>query len=184
MKILKLLSVTLFLTIAVSACSSDRQDMPQSGDASETEQAAQPSNNLEKAPEFEVTTIDGEVYSLEKTLEEEKPLVVYFTASWCPTCAQNWPVLSEVYPEYEDRINLVAIGIDPTDDNEVMSNLAEKEGFKFPVTRGYPDVMVDFGAQSQATTVGVTRDGYIAFMKNNQALSSSEYRELFDELLK
>ena len=76
-----------------------------------------------------------------------------------------------MYPEFEDKLDLVAIGIDPTDDEEVMRNLAEKEGFTFPSTKGYPNVMVDFGARSQATIVGVNRDGYIVFMKNKLVLA-------------
>ena len=171
------LSATAVFLLILSACSADQPDNPG------TEASAQSQTGLTKAPDFEVTTIDGEVMSLEKSMENNKPLVVYFTASWCPTCARNWPALSEVYPEYEDKLDLVAIGIDPTDDEEVMRNLAEKEGFTFPSTKGYPNVMVDFGARSQATTVGVNRDGYIVFMKSNQALSSDEYRKLFDELV-
>lgn len=153
----------------LSSCASDASDQQQ------TEQT--------KAPDFEVTTIDGETVSLQESLDNDKPVVIYFTASWCPVCAQNWPVLSEVYPEYEDELTLIAIGIDPTDDMEVMRNLAEEKGFKFPVTKGHPEIMLDFGVESQATTVGVNREGYIEFQKNKTALSAEEYRELFDSLV-
>lgn len=161
----------LILLFLVSACSSNQSENPNA------------TADLEKAPDFEVTTIAGETVSLQQSIEDEKPTVVYFTASWCPICAQNWPALSEVYPEYEDRLNLVAVGIDPTDDEEVMRELSEEKGFTFPVTKGMPNVMLDFGVESQATTVGVDRDGNIAFRKNKMALSADEYRELFDELL-
>ena len=76
-----------------------------------------------------------------------------------------------MYPEFEDKLDLVAIGIDPTDDVDVMRNLGIKEGFTFPSNKGYPSVMVDFGARSQVTTVGVNRDGYIVFMKNKLVLA-------------
>lgn len=169
----KPITVLPFLTallLFAAACSSEEQ-----------------SNNNEsepqKAPNFEVTTIDGETMSLQQSMDEDKPLVVYFTASWCPICAKNWPVLTELYPEYKDELNLVAIGIDPTDDEEVMRELAEEEGFTFLVTKGHPEIMRDFGVESQATTVGVNRNGEIAFQKNKTALSEEEYRELFDGLL-
>lgn len=170
-------SLLLTLLLFVSACSSESSETSadQSQNVSETE--------LTKAPEFEVTTIKGETVSLKGSMEENKPLVVYFTASWCPVCAKNWPALSEVYPEYQDRLNFVAIGIDPTDTEEVMSELAEEKGFTFPTTWGHPQIMVDFGVESQATTVGINRDGYIAFQKNKTALSADEYRQLFDELI-
>ncbi|MEX1213324.1 MAG: TlpA disulfide reductase family protein [Balneolaceae bacterium] len=153
---------------------------------SETESAAteSPANEAaEQAPDFEVTTIDGETVSLASSMEAGRPLVIYFTASWCPVCARNWPVLSEVYPEYSEELDLVAISIDPTDTEEVIRDLANERGFTFPVTRGYPQVMVDYGVPSQASTVGVNRDGTIEFMIEKTALSSDEFRELFDRLL-
>ncbi len=166
---------TLFAAIIFSACSSD-QDQTSRVD-SEKQSAA------DKAPDFEVTTIDGQTISLQQSLEDGKPVVVYFTASWCPTCARNWPAMSEVYPEYKDKLTMVAISIDPTDTEDVIRKLAEERGFTFPSTAGKPNIMVDFGVSGQATTVGVDRDGNIAFKKPGQALSADEFRELFAGLL-
>lgn len=173
----------IFAILVLTSCAQNNQadqmpqpDMPQS-DIAHTDSMA------EKAPDFEVTTIDGETISLSQSLEDGKPVVVYFTASWCPTCARNWPAMSEVYPEFEDRLTLVAISIDPTDTDEVMRNLSEEKNFSFPSTSGHPEIMMDFGVESQATTVGVDRDGNIAFIKSYQALSSEEYRELFTSLV-
>ena len=145
---------------------------------------AQNSSNsdLEKAPDFEVTTLEGNTVSLETSIEEDKPLIVYFTASWCPTCAKNWPVFSELYPEYRDKLNFISISIDPTDTREVISELVEEEGITYPTTWGHPNIMVDFGVKAQATTVGINRDGYIVFTKSNTALSTEETRSLFDQL--
>lgn len=169
---------TLFISILLIsltvACGAEKNE------TSETVEAVE---NAEMAPDFEVTTVSGETISLENSLYDGKPVVIYFTASWCPICAQNWPVLTEVYPDYKDKLTLVAIGIDPTDDNETMRELSEEKGFTFPVTRGLPDIMLDYGVDSQATTVGVNRDGEIAFRKNKMALTSEEYRELFDQLV-
>lgn len=167
----------VLLFIFIGACSSERSESSNASPSSENQ------SELGQAPDFEVTTIEGKTISLQQSMKEDKPLVVYFTASWCPICAKNWPVLTKLYPEYSDRLNLVAIGIDPTDDEEVMRELSEKEGFTFPVTRGQPDIMMDFGVESQATTVGINRDGTIAFRKDKTALSEEEYRNLFDELL-
>jgi peroxiredoxin len=166
-------SFPLFILILffLSACGNNE---------SETQKAT---TEIEKAPSFEVTTISGDTISLEESLNNDKPIVIYFTASWCPICAQNWPTLSEVYPEYEDQLTLVAIGIDPTDDEETMRALAEEKNFQFPITRGLPQIMLDYGVDSQATTVGVNKDGNIAFRKNKMALSADEYRELFDQLV-
>ncbi len=138
---------------------------------------------LKKAPQFEVTTIDDQKISLEQSLADNKPIIIYFTASWCPMCAKNWPAIAEVYPEYKDRVNFVAISIDPTDDNEVMTKLAQEKNLDFPLVKGTPQVMLDFGVDSQATTVGVNKEGYIEFQKNKAVLTAGEYRDLFEQLL-
>ncbi len=162
--------VTLILVLASCA---------QNGD----EERTQTTSESTKAPAFEVTTVDGQTISLEQSLADGKPVVVYFTASWCPTCARNWPAMSEVYPEYEDKLTMVAISIDPTDTEDVIRKLAEERGFTFPSTAGKPDIMIDFGVSGQATTVGIDRDGNIAFKKPGQALSANEFRNLFAGLL-
>lgn len=172
-KSLRLLSFLFIAALFIGACS---QKQAESSNANASE-------SVEKAPNFKVTTVSDETISLQSSLDENKPVVIYFTASWCPVCAQNWPSLSEVYPEYEDKLTLVAIGIDPTDDEETMRKLSEKEGFTFPVTHGIPEIMLDYGVESQATTVGVDKKGNIAFRKNKMVLSADEYRDLFDELL-
>lgn len=168
------LSLLVVASLFFTACGTEKTETTEN-----TESTATP----EMAPAFEVTTVSGETISLEESLNNNKPVVIYFTASWCPICAKNWPALSEVYPEYKDRLTLVSIGIDPTDDNETMRKLAEKEGFTYPVTRGIPEIMLDYGVDSQATTVGVNREGEIVFRKNKMALSADEYRELFDGLV-
>lgn len=164
----------------VSCTQSNQSDQVQADSSVDQTQA---DSNVDKAPDFEVTTIDGETISLSQSLEDGKPVVVYFTASWCPTCARNWPAMSEVYPEFEDRLTMVAISIDPTDTEEVMRNLSEEKNFQFPSTAGHPEIMIDFGVSGQATTVGVDKDGNIAFMRPGEALSADEFRELFTSLL-
>lgn len=169
-------SIVIFSVLIISCSNSNQQADNEMGEQSNVE-------TVEMAPDFEVTTIDGETISLQSSLENELPVVVYFTASWCPVCARNWPVLSEVYPEFEDRLTFVAISIDPTDTESVMSELAADKEFTFPSTEGHPEIMMAFGVESQATTVGVNRDGSIAFTKNKQALTAEEYRELFTTLV-
>ena len=64
-----------------------------------------------------------------------------------------------------------------------MKKLATEKGLTFPVAAGNPKVMMDFGVNSQATTVGVDRNGNIAFRKNKEVLSEADFRALFDSLV-
>lgn len=174
------LAITAVFGMLISCSNSSNQ---QNAESSEAEQQEAASQVVATAPDFEVTTLEGETISLQQSLDDGKPVVVYFTASWCPVCARNWPALSEVYPEFEDRLTLVAISIDPTDTEDIMRELATNEGFLFPSTAGHPEIMMDFGVESQATTVGVNLDGNIAFKKPKQALTANEFRELFTALV-
>lgn len=177
-------SLLIVFALVVSACGSKMDNSAEMTSESNSEMGSEmASMDKMKAPDFEVTTIDGQTISLRKSLEMDKPVVVYFTASWCPTCAKNWPALSEVYPEFQDRLTLVAISIDPTDTEEVMTALAQEKGFTFPSTAGNPQIMLDFGVKNQATTVGVDRDGNIAFTRAYQAVTAEDYRMLFTELV-
>ena len=98
-------------------------------------------------------------------MKTDKPLLVYFTASWCPVCAKNWPSINTVYKEYKDKVNFIAISIDPTDTNTVLNKLAKKHDLVFPMVSGQPKLMVDFGVRGQATTIIVNTKGEIEFME-------------------
>ena len=134
------------------------------------------------APQFEATTITGEKVSLNGFLETKKPTLVYFTASWCPTCAKNWPSINSVYKTYKDRVNFVSISIDPTDTAEVLTKLANKHGLVYQSVAGNPKIMVDFGVTKQATTIIVNSKGEITF-KDRGHLTLEQYTKLLDESL-
>ena len=105
---------------------------------------------FEKAPDFTATTSGGRQISL-AGLTSDKPTVIYFMASWCPKCAQNWEALKEVYPEYKDRVNLIAVSIDPTDTADVLTKLGNEKGFVFETVPGNVEMVKLFNVQSQTT---------------------------------
>jgi peroxiredoxin len=134
------------------------------------------------APQFQATTITGEKVSLNGFLETKKPTLVYFTASWCPTCAKNWPSINSVYKTYKDRVNFVSISIDPTDTDEVLTKLAKKHDLIYPSVAGNPKIMVDFGVTGQATTIIVNSKGEITF-KDRGHLTLEEYTKIIEDSL-
>lgn len=140
-------------------------------------------SNYGSMPWFEVETINGEVVTDQTLLDSWKPSMVYFTASRCPTCAKNRPSINALYPEYKDDVNFISISIDPTDTEEVISTLAQEEGLTYPMTPGYPQVMVDFWVKWQATTLWVDSQWEIIYKAWWKALSQNEYKELLDSLI-
>lgn len=62
-----------------------------------------------------------------------KPLVVFFWASWCPYCTEEFARLSEVKQQYGDRVQIVAInrGESPQDAKLFSQKLPNTEGIVF-----------------------------------------------------
>jgi len=173
MSLIALLVVGVFLT----GCTTGKTP-----ESSGNNKVVAEAKGLGKAPDFTATTITGETVSTKSYLASGKPTLVYFMASWCPTCAKNWPSLNQVYSEYKDQVNIVAISIDPTDTKDVLSKLSSDEGLIFPMVPGNPQIMVDFGVKGQATTVGVDAKGNIVFIKSGE-FSLEQYRSMIKGLL-
>ncbi len=131
-----------------------------------------------QAAPLEVQTTSGEEFSLAKNVEEGKPTVVYFMASWCPKCAQNWESLNEVYPKYEDDVEFIAVSIDPTDTQDVLAELAVEKGFVFKTTPGNPQLATDYNVAEQTTKFAIDAQGNIV-NKHVGVLSTQEWDEFF-----
>jgi len=136
------------------------------------------STPVQAAP-LEVQTTSGEEFSLETNIQEGKPTVVYFMASWCPKCAQNWEALNEVYPKYEGDIEFIAVSIDPTDTQEVLADLAVEKGFVFKTTPGNPQLASEYGVAEQTTKFAIDAQGNIV-NKHVGVLSAQEWDAFFE----
>ena len=134
---------------------------------------------LLSAPDFSATTTAGDSVSLAKYLENGKPTLLYFMASWCPTCAKNWPDLEALHKSGD--ANILAISIDPTDTAEVLNELAAEKGLTFPMVPGNTKIMLDFGVTMQTTSIGIDSQGNIGFTESGD-LSLEKYRSLINEL--
>lgn len=82
-------------------------------------------------PSFEsmsLQTLEGQMVTLEM-LSAERPLLVYFWASWCGVCRFNTPDIADLYDEGN---NVMTIALRSGNNDEVMSGLRRK-GYHFPV---------------------------------------------------
>lgn len=86
----------------------------------------------------------------EQLLNEEKPLVVDYTATWCGPCRLIAPLIDRLAEEYGDRANVVKIDIDENRDN------AKQFGI-----RSIPAVLIFKGGEVAETLVG--KAGYETF---------------------
>ncbi len=64
-----------------------------------------------KAPQFEVTTIDGKQSVIGG--KREKPQVVFCYASWCGYCKKSLPWIESLHKKYEDKgVEVLALNLD------------------------------------------------------------------------
>jgi cytochrome c biogenesis protein CcmG/thiol:disulfide interchange protein DsbE len=134
------------------------------------------------APDFSLTTFEGEPISLESL--SGKVVLLNFWASWCKPCEQEAADLEEAWRFYKPRGDVAFVGIDWTDtEPNAMEYLA-----KFDIT--YPNGP-DLGTRiSQAyRTTGVPetyiidKQGNLRYIKISPFLSLQEIFNVIDPLL-
>jgi peroxiredoxin len=86
----------------------------------------------QKAPRFEVSTLDGEKFNLEDSLGK-KPIVISFWATWCEPCKKELPYVQKFYEKYSDSVDVIAISIDTLKNKKVLTNTVKELGLKFPI---------------------------------------------------
>ena len=143
--------------------------------------AAGPVGAGEMAPDFSLTTFDGQPYKLSEL--RGTVVVINFWASWCIPCEQEAPALENAWRHYKDK-GVVFIGVDYVD-TETEARAFMK---RFDVT--YPNGP-DLGtAISQAyrikgvpETYFVDKTGTLAFVKVGPFLDQSELIGVIEPLL-
>ncbi len=67
------------------------------------------------APDFKLSDLDGEMYSLANY--RGKPLIINFWATWCPPCRAELPSMNRAWEKIKDEgINMVAINVGESED--------------------------------------------------------------------
>lgn len=75
------------------------------------------------APDFTLTTFDGQKYALQDL--RGKVIVLNFWASWCVPCRDEAPLLQKAWEKYKDK-NVLILGVDYIDtDPEAKKFMAE-----------------------------------------------------------
>ena len=79
------------------------------------------------APDFEIETLDGEVFRLSDC--RGKVVFINIWATWCPPCVAEMPdiqALSEAYPD-----DLVVIGVDCMEEEQVVRDFIAENGYTY-----------------------------------------------------
>ena len=109
------------------------------------------------ASDFSVTTLDDAKFTLSEG--RGKPTIILFTAYWCTDCFPKAQKLGQLYQEYNGRVNILALDIDPTSTPELLDRFKQAAG------NGAFVWAFDSGSKA-ATTYRVTSTGTTIMIDN------------------
>ncbi|MBR6185608.1 MAG: TlpA family protein disulfide reductase [Clostridia bacterium] len=145
---------------------------------------AAPSDFLgQEMPDFSVTAVDGTVVTLSEILKEKDLVLVNFWATWCPPCRMEFPFMQKAYAEYQDRVAVIAMSVEPTDDLDTLRAFAQERGITFYVAQDEKKLGTMFWLESIPTTMAVDRFGRIAYVGVGSMLDPVLFTVLFDQFL-
>jgi thiol-disulfide isomerase/thioredoxin len=80
-----------------------------SSSSSNTNVVAAQKEDIPKAPNFNLKTVDGKQVSLQSF--KGKPLVLWFMATWCTSCVDSASAIKQVKSQYNDKLNVLVIDL-------------------------------------------------------------------------
>ena len=185
-----MLVAMLMALLLIAACGgpgAQQSNAPSPGDGTEeagasAEQASAASNS-EEAPDFDLTTLEGDEFNLAEKRGEV--VALFFTAGWCDSCIPEAQAWSELYPAYEDKgLDLLMVSIDPSDTPQTIEGFQRKSGI-----RPLPWAIDKTGEVSRSLNVGalgstviVDREGRIAYRDASETDAETLERELEEVL--
>lgn len=123
-------------------------------------------NTGEKPPDFTAVTTEGKVVRLSDFAEQKKPVIVYFMATWCPYCAQDYKALSKVYPKYENNVSFISISLDLSEDliklREYKKRYPELKNTMF--APGQYSILVNYSATKTTKKFAIDKNGTLKYV--------------------
>lgn len=105
----------------------------------------------EIAPDFELTTLDGERVKLSDY--KGKKVILNFWATWCPPCRAEMPHMQTYYEDQAaaDNVEILAVNLTKEDHGlEKIKTFKKEYGLSFPIPM---DEKGEIGALYQAVTI-------------------------------
>lgn len=116
------------------------------------------------APDFEAQLVDGGTFKL-SNYRGEKPVLVYFWATWCPFCRRDLNIVKNVYPKYKDSVEFIAIDLDSSEDAETIRDYVNNNGLtdiKFALAD--TGILTDYSVTHTTEKYAISKGGIILWV--------------------
>jgi peroxiredoxin len=113
------------------------------------------------APDFTLTTIDGQTVTLRDfTADGGQAVVLNFWATWCPPCRVEMPYFDRVSDKYDGRA--AVLGINQAESAETIIDYATRNGLSYPLLVDR-DMKVNnlYGVLNLPTTIFIDKNGVV-----------------------
>lgn len=136
-------------------------------------------------PDFTVTDVDGNTFTLSEALKHYDAAVINIWATWCGPCRMEFPFLNEAYQKYGDRVAFLSLTAYEDDTNDVIAAFRAENGLSIPMGRDKGGKLAYYinGAASVPATVVVDRFGNAVFFHGKCFKSTREVTCVLDAVL-
>ena len=157
--------IVVFLVIAVSVYAYSTRPADKDDDENGNGNNGPPP---EKAPDFTVTSIDGEPIALEAF--RGKVVVLDLMATWCEPCSRQMEELNQLQAAYpRSQVVILSIGVDATESEQQLRDFKERHFASWRFALDSDDVGTKYDAQSIPTMAVIDKDGNLVWRHSGVA---------------
>ncbi len=139
--------------------------------------------------DFTLTDINGDTYKLSEMLKKKDMVMLNFWYVGCSNCYYEFPYINNVYKNYKDDIEILAINDYTTDTKQDVIDYPEYLGEElamplFKVGNTENDLTLSkFPSEGYPTTVIIDRYGVICMIEVGAVLGDSKWKNVFDHFV-
>ena len=148
-----LLALLIVSIIFISGCTNEQQLTPTG-------------NNVgDKAPDFTLTATDGRTLKLSELTVQKKPVVLYFMATWCPFCKEEYGEISKAYQQYAYKVDLVSVSIDLNENTAVLEKYPMDNNRPGIFAPGNEGILKSYNVLYTTTKYAIDKNGVIVYKR-------------------
>ena len=128
-----------------------------------------------EAKDFTLLDMNGNKVRLSE-LADDKPLLLYFWASWCKPCRLITPRVSTLAEEYKDRVTVIGINVGGVDSLKGVKKYSKRYKVNYPLLIDSDNETVEaYSIHAIPTVILLDKNGKILFRDNEPPEKLDEF---------